>query len=297
MLRLWKRTTAGILLSTFLLLTACTSGGVTLEHIHGLGYTGDGKQLLIPAHHGLVAYSNGQWSEVDTPKHDYMGFVTVEGGFYSSGHPAKGSTLKEPMGVVKSPDLGKTITPLDLHGAVDFHLMAVGYKNQAIYVYSDHPNARMKTPGVYYSKDDAKTWSQSGMKGYTGEPMAMAVHPTNDKVVALAGKNGLYVSTDNGNQFQPLLPQMIVTAVTFDSNGVLLAAAANSPSLMRLDIATKEKKDTKLPALEPKDAVSYIAVNPTNANEVSIATFMKDVYTSKDAGATWTQIAVKGKGQ
>lgn len=54
--------------------TACTkkSTSVHLEHIHGFGYSADGTQILVPAHTGLVSYSNGQWKPIDTAKHDYM---------------------------------------------------------------------------------------------------------------------------------------------------------------------------------------------------------------------------------
>ncbi|MGG3987015.1 hypothetical protein [Bacillus smithii] len=98
-----------IIPSLFLLLvmTACGNNQINLEHIHGLGYTSDGKQILIPAHNGLVSYSEGQWKSVNAPKHDYMGFQIVDNGFYSSGHPAPDSGLKNPMGIVKSTDLEK----------------------------------------------------------------------------------------------------------------------------------------------------------------------------------------------
>jgi hypothetical protein len=294
---LTKRTMAAALLALSLLLSACTAKTVTLHHIHGLGYTSDGAQLLIPAHEGLASYKNGAWSMVDGPKHDYMGFVTVDSGFYSSGHPEKGSGLKDPLGVVKSADLGKTLASLDLQGVSDFHLMSVGYKNHAIYVFSDHPSAKMPTPSLYYSKDDAKTWTRSEMKGWSGEPLSLAVHPTDDKIIVLGGKSGLYLSTDSGAQFQLLTPQPNVTALSFTpTGGEVLAAAAGSPVLTQISVTSKEKKEIKLPALDAKDAVAYIAVNPSNPQELSIATFLKDVYTSKDGGATWTSIAVKGKG-
>src|SRR3546814_19465798 len=44
----------------------------------------------------------------DLPEHDYMGFATTREAFYSSGHPAAGSNLINPFGLIKSTDAGKT---------------------------------------------------------------------------------------------------------------------------------------------------------------------------------------------
>lgn len=48
------------------------------------------------------------------------------------------------------------------------------------------------------------------------------------------------------------------------------------------------------PQLE-KDAVAYIAVNPMADNEISIATFNRQAYTSADQGSSWKQIVEQGK--
>lgn len=279
-----------------LMLSACSnaSSKVTMEHVHGLGYTSDGKQLLIPAHNGLVSYAEGKWHSVDTPKNDYMGFVPVDNGFYSSGHPGAGSDLKNPIGIVKSPDLGKTLTKLDLEGVSDFHAMSVGYKTHAIYVFNEQPNAKMKSRGLYVTKDDAKTWVKSEMNGFAGEPFTMAAHPTNDKVIVLGTKEGLYISSDSGNHFEKVFPQLMITALQFGTTGELFAAAANSPAMLQMNVESKEQKEISLPGLDKGDAVTYIAQNPVTTNEISIATNNKDVYLSKDSGASWAKIADKG---
>lgn len=281
-----------------LMLSACSNSTpkVTMEHIHGLGYTSDGKQILIPAHTGLVAYSEGKWSNVDAPKNDYMGFAAVDSGFYSSGHPGAGSNLKNPIGIVKSSDMGKTLTKLDLEGSSDFHGMTVGYKTHTIYVLNAQPNAKMKSTGLYYTKDDAKTWSKSEMNGSSGEPLTLATHPSDDKVIVLGSKEGLYLSNDSGNHFEKLLPGLVVTSLAFSNNGELFIAAANSQTMLQFNLSSKDKKEIKLPALDKDDAISYIAQNPINPNEIVLATFKKDVFISKDAGTKWTKIADKGNG-
>jgi hypothetical protein len=96
------------------------AGGTAFTHIHGLGYSSDGKRLFIPAHNGLKVYADGKWSDAPGEKHDYMGFSLADNGFYSSGHPAVGSTYKNPMGLIKSTDEGKSITVLALEAKWTF---------------------------------------------------------------------------------------------------------------------------------------------------------------------------------
>ncbi|KRF18632.1 F510_1955 family glycosylhydrolase [Paenibacillus sp. Soil787] len=283
---------------TALFLSACSNSTskVTMEHVHGLGYSSDGKQILIPAHTGLVSFSDGKWQNVDAPKNDYMGFIAVDNGFYSSGHPGAGSDLKNPIGIVKSSDMGKTLTKLDLEGISDFHAMTVGYKTHTIYVFNEQPNPKMKSAGLYYTKDDTKTWNKAEMNSFSGEPLTMATHPSDDKVIALGTKEGLYLSKDAGIHFEKLLSQLVVTSLAFSNNGDLIVATANSQSMLQLNLSSKDKKDIKLPTLDKDDALSYIAQSPKDSNEIAIASFKKDVFISKDSGSSWSKIADKGIG-
>ena len=56
---------------------------VTLMHVHGLSYSVDGKQLLIPSHHGLAVFEDGRWSKAAGPTHDYMGYSATRDALYS----------------------------------------------------------------------------------------------------------------------------------------------------------------------------------------------------------------------
>src|SRR5437899_7996074 len=89
---------------------------ITLMHVHGLGYSPDGKRLMIPSHHGLAIYENGKWSKAPGPEHDYMGFSASANRIYSSGHPAAGSGLVNPFGLLRSKDGGKTWEKLNQEG-------------------------------------------------------------------------------------------------------------------------------------------------------------------------------------
>src|SRR6267142_2701809 len=81
---------------------------VTLTHVHGLAYSADRNRLMVPSHHGLAVYENGEWSKAPGPQHDYMGFSATARNLYTSGHPAPGSSLINPFGLMRSHDGGKT---------------------------------------------------------------------------------------------------------------------------------------------------------------------------------------------
>ncbi len=280
-----------LLIFSVLLLAACSSPpSINLMHIHGLGYSSDGKQVMLAGHDGLTFYENESWKQGVGEQRDYMGFNAVDNGFYSSGHPAENSNEKDPLGIVKSADYGKTIQLLDLYGIEDFHDMAVGYKTHAIYVYNLHPNPKMPSSGLYASTDDAKTWVGSEMKGFPGEPFAIAAHPTDPKVLALITKEGLWVSKDRGNHFESRPVPFFVTGIAYGINGGLMLGGQES-------IVLNQDKGTivKLPALDQNDAVQYLAQNPTKQDEIVFATYKRQVYISSDYGKSWKQIAKEGK--
>jgi len=79
-----------------------------LTHVHGLGYSADGKRIIIPSHFGLAIYESGKWSKAPGPEHDYMAFSVTASHIYSSGHPAAGTNLVNPFGLLRSKDGGTT---------------------------------------------------------------------------------------------------------------------------------------------------------------------------------------------
>ena len=158
-----------------------------LFHVHGLAYSPDGKSLLVPAHTGLAAFRDDGWSEVNGPIHDFAGFSLAERAIYASGHPPPGSSLPNPLGLVKSTDLGKNWVSLALGGEADFHFIAAGYRSNAIYVRSTAANSAMPVPGLHLSIDDGKSWRRQTARGLEGEVFGIAAHPrADDAWLALA---------------------------------------------------------------------------------------------------------------
>lgn len=277
------------------LLAAPAQAAVTLTHVHGLAYSGDGKRLMIPSHHGLAVYENGKWSKAPGPQHDYMGFSATAKHLYSSGHPAPGSGLVNPFGVIRSRDGGRSWDRLGLEGETDFHLLAAGWNTNAIYVWNPEPSSRMKQPGLHYTLNDGLAWKPAGAKGLQGEPHGIAVHPDDASIVALATSSGIFASGDSGQSFRRLAAGE-GTAVFFDLDGKHLwhGAYDGQARLARTPIGGEPTTPVTLPKMT-KDAVAHIAQNPVRRDEYAIATFQRDVYLTKDAGRTWTAIARRGQ--
>lgn len=269
-----------------------------IHHAHGLAFTADGKALVVPAHIGLAVYRDGRWSRAPGPVHDYMGFSAAQGAIYSSGHPAPGSSLRNPLGLVKSSDGGATWQTLALSGEADFHVMASSWRGNAVYVVNAAPNSRMPQPGLYHTRDEGKTWTRGEATGVDSQILALAVHPTDAATIGIGTlRGGAMLSRDAGKTFRPLGALESVTAVFFEHGGkALLYAEAGAAALVRRPLDRDLNERVKLPALG-KDLVAFIAQNPADPKELAVVTRNRNVFLSRDAGASWRQIAREGEAQ
>ena len=267
---------------------------VTLTHVHGLAYSADGKMLFVPSHDGLAVFEGGRWSKEPGPPHDYMGFAAARKNIYSSGHPAPGSGMANPFGLIRSKDRGKTWDRLGLHGESDFHLLAAGWNSNAVYVWNPAPNSRMRQEGLHYTLNDGATWQMTEGSGLEGEPRALAVHPDKPSLVAMATSKGIFESVDNGKSFTRIAGAQ-GTAVFYDLDGKHLwyGLFDGRARLARGRLRSGPVAWINLPPLEG-DAVAYVAQNPASRAEYAIATFGRSVYVSKDAGRAWAQLAERG---
>lgn len=286
-----------VIMGLFIILILIPNNGgnkIKFPDLHGLSYSGDGQTLVAAVHDGLREYSNGTWSVPDVPKNDYMGYSPVKNGFYSSGHPAPGSNLENPLGIVKSKDNGETVEIVGFHGEVDFHALSVGYETEEIYVFAPEPNSKMKEQGFYYSNDQGETWNLMNMQGISGSPLAMAAHPSNKGVLAIGTDQGLYLSENYGKTFELILPGISVSAAVFAGDDrVIVGANKGEKEIIEVNIKNNKTTNYKM----PKNAdgnISYIAVNHKNREELSFATDQLNVYTTKDEGKTWDNIVEEG---
>jgi hypothetical protein len=293
-----RRSNSFLFVLLALLASAGAAAQVTLTHVHGLAYSSDGKRLMIPSHHGLAVYENGKWSKAPGPEHDYMGFSATARNLYSSGHPAPGSGLVNPFGLIRSRDGGKTWEKLGLEGETDFHLLATSWNTNAIYVWNPAPSSRMRAPGLHFTVNDGFGWKRAAAHGLSGEPHAIAVHPDTASTVAVATTAGLFLSRDSGERFTQIASGGQGLSASFDLEGKSLwyGSYDGRARLARVPLASPHPVQVGLPPLT-EDAVAYIAQNPARRLEYAIATFKRSVYLSKDGGQSWSPIAERGRGK
>lgn len=262
-----------------------------MPHLHGLAFSPDGRQLIVPAHSGLRIYEDGAWRTPEVLAHDFMGFAAADDGFYSSGHPAPGSDLTNPLGLVRSGDGGATLQPLGFAGESDFHTMGVGYRSHAIYLVNPAPNSTLPA-GPHYSLDRGASWQPFAGRGVSAAPYAIAVHPDEPGTLALPTDAGLLQSSDYGASFALVGPPEPATAAVYSLDGARLLFGATT--LYALDLASGGIAALNAPALAAEDVFTYIATSPAAAETLAVATMQRDVFLSLDGGATWEQIADDG---
>jgi photosystem II stability/assembly factor-like uncharacterized protein len=222
-----------------------------------------------------------------------MGYSGTDEGFYSSGHPGSGSNLVNPLGLIRSTDGGGSIQTLAFSGETDFHLMSASYESHAVYVLNPRQNSQL-SPGLHYTLDEGQSWSQSAGRGVSGNPLQLAVHPTEANTVALATEGGLFLSNDYGDTFVQIGSLAPVSSVSFDPHGEGLLFGYQS--LYSYTLADAQILPLETPVIGNQDALGYIAVNPV-FEQIAVATFSKDIYLSPDGGQSWETIAEGGIGK
>ncbi|MGH7752465.1 MAG: F510_1955 family glycosylhydrolase, partial [Gemmatimonadales bacterium] len=163
--------------------TPGTASGLPSAHVHGLAVNDKTGQVLLATHDGLFDMSKKPAAKIG-PTNDLMGFTATldEGVFYASGHPGKGSTLPNPVGLIKTTDGGKTWEQLSRQRESDFHALTA---TKSGIVASD---------GTLRTSPDGKTWKTVGT-GFA--PAVLAGTPASDTVLATT-QGGLQRSTDGG---------------------------------------------------------------------------------------------------
>ncbi|GGC82803.1 hypothetical protein GCM10007216_11670 [Thalassobacillus devorans] len=268
----------------------------TVNHVHGIGYIHPDAGMAFATHSGLKFYQDGDWVETKEQFNDYMGFTAVDNGFYTSGHPGKDSDLPNPLGLKKSTDGGQTLEDLGFEGESDFHTMGVGYNNHAIYLVNIQPNSELDA-GFYRSLDDGETWEAIEAAGISTSPFALAVHPTDKNVVAASTQNGIYLSKDGGQTFEPVKENTQGTALYFEEERLYFATYSSEPKLESINLKDTTADTLSLPEIG-NQAILYVAKNPDNEDEITLLSSdgeKENAFISTDEGENWKQILDQGK--
>lgn len=173
------RVAIGLMLSSLLPLSmAQYASAKTLndvEHIHNV--KAFGKKVLLGTHHGLYQYfSPTDVRMIGNQMIDVMGLAVNGTSLFASGHPAPGSNAKNPLGLIRSDDGGKTWRSVSLSGEVDFHALETRGK---IFYGVNSGNGKL-----LHSQDGGKSWKDLGGMKYE------------DFAIANPKKNQIYLTRD-----------------------------------------------------------------------------------------------------
>lgn len=299
-----KKKRMGIaVLSALLLLAGCSNDTTDsfevpfegeLNHVHGMGYAGEENGLYFASHTGPKIYRDGEWFETADNFYDYMGFNTVDEGFYSSGHPSADSDLPNPLGIQRSIDGGETLEEIAFQGETDFHAMAVGYNSHDIFLLNPAKNSLLEA-GFYKSNDKGESWEPVKAEGLNGEVTALALHPTDSNFVAAATAAGVYFSQDGGEVFEAITAgNETGTAVHFTEDQLYFGSYGTAAALVKYTMENEELEPVDTPDLS-QDAIAFIAQNPMDGMELAIYTFEGNAYLSEDGLQTWKTLLEEGK--
>lgn len=165
------------------------------EHVHALGMTADGQQLLLGAHVGLFRSEDGgqSWQPVPLPsKHAHLDIMAI------TPHPEEGKIVyvaTHEVGVFKTSDGGRTWREVNAGlGGLDVHGLAVDPRDPE----KLHAAVRDKGEGIYRSTDGGWKWRRVD-DGPGGEVKVLA------SVNIPTGMGGifLYAGTAEGLQRNP----------------------------------------------------------------------------------------------
>ena len=271
-------------------------------HLHGLAAPSwAANRLYISTHSGLIEVDEtGQWRFISEERHDFMGFghhPDQPNTMYSSGHPAPGGDLPNPIGFMRSEDGGVSWEPVSLQGQVDFHVMSISAADPNV-IYGWNASGQA---GLYRSSDGGRTWDRPAAAELMsqGSVFAIATDPTDANRLLAGTAAGLWESTDGGESWSQLILGIPITAVSFapgSSTTVITYVADGQTGLVQIDDVKAAPTSTRLLGLvlPPEDAVLYVA-GDLDSGVMYAGTAAASLFGTSDAGGTWEQLAREGE--
>ncbi len=130
-----------------------------LDHVHAAVAVDGG--LLLGTHTGVVRVDPvaGTVSTTGESRDDFMGLAGSDDVLVASGHPGAGSSLPDPVGLIRSTDGAQSWEPVSLTGEIDFHVLAADGSRIA---------GAATTGELLYSEDAGVNWSSLGSAEATG---------------------------------------------------------------------------------------------------------------------------------
>lgn len=237
-------------------------------HIHGLSVNGETGQVLLATHEGLYDVSKRTAIKIG-PTNDLMGLAAAmdQGVFYASGHPGEGSSLPNPLGLIKTRDGGKTWEQVSRQNESDFHALAATKSGIVAF------------DGTLRTSTDGKNWTTVAA-GFT--PAALAGYPYSDTVLATT-QEGVQRSTDGGATWTPDKSSPVIQFAAFASAKEAVGAAPDGTVYYSADAGTTWKRTGKITG----EVQAVAATEGTDGNPWIWAATSTGLVVSTDGGTTF----------
>ena len=239
----------------------------SVTHIHHIKATGN--KVLVLTHEGLYELvGKNNMKLVGKDRFDVMGFTSLGNVLVASGHPAVGSKMPNPIGVLKSLDSGLTWKAVSLVGKVDFHFLEGAG--------SDLYGADSQSGNLMYSADSGKSWSSLGANNFTD----IAVSPDMSGM-ALAIKGSKLLLTKNAfKSTKELKSTLKITQIEWRDSG--LYALSGTSLYMSSNLGNSWKKLNTF-----KGATGILSAS----DQLILVTVGSDIYTSKNEDKSFRKIS------
>ena len=239
----------------------------SVSHIHQVKVVEN--KMLVLTHEGLYELvKKNDMKLVGKEKLDVMGFTALGKALFASGHPAVGSKMPNPIGVMKSLDGGLTWKSISLVGKVDFHFLEGSG--------SDLYGADSQSGNLMYSADSGKSWRSLGANTFAD----IAVSPEMSGT-AIALKNSELVFTENAFKTSSKIKSALkFTQIEWRNSG-LYALSGNS----LYKSTNKGRTWTELSKF--KDVPGILSAS----DQMMLVTVGSDIYTSSSAGRKFKIVA------
>jgi len=235
----------------------------SVMHIHSAKAIG-GK-VFLGTHNGLFEFvGQNNMKPIGTDTFDTMGLTSYASTLFASGHPAPGSKLPDPLGLLRSDDLGKSWKQISLQGKVDFHFLQAGK--------SELYGVDAQSGDLMYSANLGKSWRSIGKNRFSD------IAISNQKVErAYAVEKGKLFLSNDALKTQSIIKTGFEVAA-IESVGKILYAASGKDIYRSQDEGKSWKKLNSF-----KGVVSDI----TASDQIIAAIVGSEVLISRDKGKSF----------
>ncbi len=233
--------------------------------------------------------------------------LSLIGVYWTNNHPVNNKTEK-----ATSSTTHQTLSSLEKHHLPNEHFFwqrAYPDFNMSVDVVKNALREAQQQSNAKQSDNDA-TWLLEGPTNIGGRINAIAVHPNNPNIIyAGSARGGVHKTTDGGNTWLPIFDEQL-----FNSIGDIVIAPHNPQTIYvgtgDLNISSHFSVGNGIYrsndagetwqniGLSEVGIIAKIIVNPTDSNQIFVATMgnpiardeNRGLYKTNDGGATWQKI-------